>query len=92
MLCDRKSLCREKPARLERSSCLPQLEKAPVQQEDQHSQNINSNILKQKKQKDRAVEMAPESVWRPWNVVCSGEDERTLDRRPLNLRFTGTWV
>ena len=35
--------------------------------------------------------MAPESVWRPRNVVCSGEDERTLDRRPLNLRFTGTW-
>ena len=38
------------------------------------------------------VEMAPESVWRPQNVVCSGEDERTLDRRPLNLRFMGTWA
>ena len=36
--------------------------------------------------------MAPESVWRRRNMVRSGEGERTLDRRPLNPRFTWTWA
>lgn len=64
----------------------------PCSRRPAQAKQINSNILKQKKQKNGLVEMAPESVWRPQNVVCSGEDERTLDRRPLNLRFMGTWA